>query len=78
MLFRLREIATNCILTEKAHLFINEISNLLYTDKVLRTTSHSCTEEYHLLQCTTVASKKGEVFDFSIEQLIKEQCTERS
>lgn len=31
--FRLREIATNCILTEKAHLFINEISDLLSTDE---------------------------------------------
>ena len=71
MLFRLREIATNCILTEEAHLFINEISDLLYTDKVFRTTSHSCTEEYHFLQYTTVASKKGEVFDFSVEQLIR-------
>ena len=30
------------------------------------------------LQNTTVVSKKGEIFDFCIEQLIKEQCTERN
>ena len=71
-MFRLREIATNCILTEKAHLFINEISDLLSSLSFLYKRVSL------FLQNTTVVSKKGEIVDFCIDQLIKEQCTERN